>query len=318
MKKVLTTFAALLPVLVSAQVTFSTSLGTYSNLTNATLLSDTTLWDDPESDLNTPTYNVGFSVKGSTINNNTIYIGDGYIYFEGPSGNNGFYMETTGIDLMDRGNLDGMKALSPISAKVEGTTPNRVFKIEWKNFGFYGEFNDSNTMNDYGNVQIWINEKDGKVEYHYGELSIESAASHQGYGGYNVFAGVLDFNNLDFKGVSLTGDPKAPTTNSDWDGVISGFPESGRVYSFVFNLGASVAERQSQKIKVYPVPAADAIWAEVPAGKSTFIVFSMKGEKLMEGEYNATSGINISGLTKGMYTLSIVSENANYHAVFVK
>ena len=139
-----------------AQVQFSTSTGTYTALTGATLLSDSVIWDDPESDLKSAYYNIGFSVKGASINGKEITIGDGFIYFEDATGDNGLYFETTGLDLIDRGFIDDKKALSPISAQVTGNAGSRIFKIEWKNFGFYGEYSDSGTVDDYGNIQIWI------------------------------------------------------------------------------------------------------------------------------------------------------------------
>jgi len=302
-----------------AQVTFSTSTGTYAPLTGATLLSDSVIWDDPETDLKSGTYNIGFSVKGASINGKEITIGDGFIYFEDATGANGLYFETTGLDLIDRGFLDDKKALSPISAQITGNSGSRVFKIEWKDFGFFGEYTDSGTVNDYGNIQIWIHESDGRIEYRYGEIVMNAGASYDGNGGYNVFAGVLNFNNFNFKGVSLIGQANNPETKNDWNGVMGGFPDNGRIYTFKFSDGASVNNSTALKLKLYPQPAQNYIKIELPgAEKAQYSLYSIKGELLGSGQLNDSQELDIANLKYGMYAIRIVQNGKQYHSVFHK
>ncbi len=301
-----------------AQVTFSTSTGTYTNLAGATTLSDSVIWDDPESDLKTPTYNVGFSVSGASIKTQQITIGDGFVYFEDATGDNGLYFETTGLDLIDRGFIDDKKALSPISALVTGNAGSRIFKIEWKNFGFYGEFTDSGTVNDYGNIQVWIHESDGRVEFRYGDIVMDEPASYDGYGGYNVFAGILNFNNFDFNGVSLIGQSNNPETKDDWDGIMGGFPANGRIYTFKFNMGASVGNSTALKVKLYPQPAVSYIKVELPnTGETQYTLYTIKGELIGKGTLN-NQELNIANLKNGMYALKLEQNGKQYHSVFHK
>jgi hypothetical protein len=304
---------------IQAQVTFSTSTGTYSNLVGATLLSDSVIWDDPSSDLKSGTYNVGFSVKGASINNQEITIGDGFIYFEDATGDNGLYFETTGLDLIDRGFLDDEKAVSPISAQVTGNSGSRVFKIEWKNFGFYREFTDSGTVNDYGNIQLWIHESDGRIEYRYGEIVMNAEASFDGNGGYNVFAGVLNFNNFNFDGISLVGQTDNPDTKDKWGGLMVGFPAKGRIYTFKFSSGASINNSTALKVKLYPQPAVNYIKVELPTAESAqYSLYTIKGELLSSGQLNGNQELDIANLKNGMYAIRIVQNGQQYHSVFHK
>lgn len=302
-----------------AQIQFSTSTGTYTPLPGATLLSDSVIWDDPEIELKSSTYNIGFSVKGASINGKEITIGDGFIYFEDATGATGLYFETTGLDLIDRGYVDQKKAISPISAQVTGNTGSRIFKIEWKNFGFFGEFTDSGTTNDFGNIQLWIHESDGRIEYRYGEIVMNAGASYDGYGGYNVFAGILNFGNFNFNGLSLIGQTDNPETKKDWDGIMGGFPAIGRIYTFKYSTASIANNSTALKVKLYPQPAVSYIKIELPnAEQAQYSLYTIKGELLSTGQLSDSNELDIANLKNGMYAIRIVQNGQQYHSVFHK
>ena len=54
----------------------------------------------------------------------------------------------------------------PISYLVTGTAPNRILIVQWKNFQI--PYNSSGTIA--GNMQVWLYETTGKIEYVYGAM----------------------------------------------------------------------------------------------------------------------------------------------------
>lgn len=327
MKKVFTQLSVFLifmtgAILSQAQpMRFETYNATYSPLTGATNIAGTVIWDDPEFDLDNSAFTLGFPIKGVGKFTDTAYMSDGYFYIPDSSGDGGFYLESTGQDLVDRGYLDDVSALSPILTKTTGTAGNRVFHIEWKNFGFYNEYNDSNTLNDYGNVQVRIFEKDGTIEMHYGDTKVNAGASLDGASGYNIFIGVLDFSNLDLKGMSLTGNPASPAVKyNNWNGVLNALPENGRVYAFRFNLDsatAGVKNPTSVQVKTYPQPASEILNIELPDTKTgaDYQIYSVRGQLMAEATLEAGQrSISVSDLAPGLYVLKMQQDGRQYHS----
>jgi hypothetical protein len=206
--------------------------------------------------------------------------------------------------------------------KTTGTAGNRIFHIEWKNFGFLNEYNDSNTLNDYGNIQVRIFEQDGSIEVHYGPAKVDSRASLDGLSGYNIFVGKLDFSNLDLQGMALAGNPMNPTVKyNDWNGVLSSLPEPGRVYKFRFNLDSATAgtnEVSSVKVKTYPQPATEILSIDLPDTKSAALcqIYSIKGQLLMtETLESGNHQISVASLKSGLYILKVAQDGKFYHAM---
>lgn len=329
MKKIFTYLTLLVPFFMgslssSAQpMRFETFNAAFTPLTGANNMAGTVIWDDPEYDLDKPEFALGFKIKGIGKFSDTAMMNDGYIYIEDSVGDIGFYLQTVGvgIDLVDRGYIDEAAALSPILTKTTGSAGNRVFHIEWKNFGFLNEYNDSNTLNDYGNIQARIYEQDGSIEIHYGPAKVDSRASLDGLSGYNVFVGLLDFSNLDLHGMALAGNPMSPTIKyNDWNGVLTSLPENGRVYKFKFNLDsatASVNPNPSVKVKTYPQPATDIVQIELPDANASAAceIYSIKGQRLMSKLLQGGNHqISVDSLSPGLYILKVEQNGKHYHS----
>ena len=73
-------------------------------------------------------------------------------------------------------NASDTMAVSPISYQVEGPPGNGVFKMEWKNVGFYGEWAASNSYFNTTNFQLWIYQNSGVIEFRYGPNTIKSGS----------------------------------------------------------------------------------------------------------------------------------------------
>jgi len=137
-----------------------------------------------------------------------------------------------GAELMPR--KDGK---SFIAQTTEGSSPNRIFKIEWGNIGFQYD----TLGNDSVNFQVWFYENGGIIEYHYGPSSVKNPFSWNGETGAYVYLVDYDGNNT----YGLKGNPSAPLTYTSFitgAGPLLAVPASNSVFRFTPAAGNSVAE----------------------------------------------------------------------------
>ena len=66
--------------------------------------------------------------------------------------------------------------LDPISYVVTGTAPNRILKIQWKNFNI--QYSSTATG---GNMQVWLYETTGNIDMIYGAMTCNTAVSRSTY-----------------------------------------------------------------------------------------------------------------------------------------
>lgn len=76
-----------------------------------------------------------------------------------------------GAALIDRG-FGTSTSHSPLSYEVTEEESGRILKIQWKNAGFFNEYDALGSLNDYINFQLWLYESDGKIEIRFGPNSI--------------------------------------------------------------------------------------------------------------------------------------------------
>lgn len=236
-KKLLLSIVALLTA-VSAMAqfnyTFSTATDTYTPITGGTSVNGNTIWDD---EIYTIPLGFNFTMDGKV--NDTVYTAeDNFLTIDSTSPVNLFVF--TDMDLIDRGNIDGVVTRSPISYITSGTAPNRIFKLEIANAGIYEEYDLYTTDNDSVNIQVWLYETSNIVELRYGTSRITHPADYHYWNGKPI-AGYIngyDNNTDDFnKAFLLTGNNVSPTIDSTTDfsiftGGLNTYPTNGRVYKF--------------------------------------------------------------------------------------
>lgn len=88
---------------------------------------------------------------------------------------NGFFFASAFF--VDRGSGTS-SSQSPITYTTVGTTPNRIFKLQFDNAGF----GDDPGLTDYVNFQFWIYETTNIIEYHFGSSSISPTEDYFGTG----------------------------------------------------------------------------------------------------------------------------------------
>jgi hypothetical protein len=151
---------------------------------------------------------------------------------------NGFFFSDA--DIADRGYLNQTASRSPIRYLTTGTAPNRIFKLEIANGGFYNEYDFYNTMSDSFSLQVWVYETSNIVELHYGPSRITHAADYFNFGNgpLVMYAKHADFDMGTAGSVYfLEGAASAPALDSvDLPNqpatALNSWPASGKVYRF--------------------------------------------------------------------------------------
>lgn len=292
-------FALVAQVGVFAQnYNFVTTTGTYTDLVSPTVVSGTALWDDS---IFTVPLGFNFSI-GSNVYTSVDIDSNGGLFFSNASADQGIV--STHADLLDRGTTT---SASPISYLVTGTTPNRIFKVQWKNAGFY-----DGVTSDFMNMQVWVYETSSKIEIHYGTSSLASPMNV-----YTPFTGPITGILTDFtsalSGIFLQGNPASPTavtvTNATMPPYLNAISPNGTIYTFTVSGTTGVAkELNNTTVSVYPNPASDILTIQGLTATKTPVsvkVFDTLGKVVLYQTLNATNTVNIESLNKGTYFMEI-------------
>jgi hypothetical protein len=113
-------------------------VSSFNYLSSATSVNNGVFWDDDSYSIP-----IGFMFKFFNDSTNTIYLdgefGSGAMLLTKPSTMSTVHisgMMPNGADLQDK-DTSAMGSFSPISYALTGTVPNRIFKMEWRNAGFF-------------------------------------------------------------------------------------------------------------------------------------------------------------------------------------
>jgi hypothetical protein len=184
-------------------------------------------------------------------------------------------------------NASDTMAVSPISYQVEGPPGNGVFKMEWKNVGFYGEWDASNSYFNTTNFQLWIYQNSGVIEFRYGPNTIKSGSLiHIFSTGPLVFLGRnVAFDGSGWEGLwAVGGDPQNPQVMAipsgqqpDFTLALLGEPSSGTVYRFAPVVIGTQEEHQVQQSRVWPSPASRELNISTLRG-ANYSVYNMQGQ----------------------------------------
>ncbi len=204
-------FFGWLPFAQAQTYTLAFDTTVYTPLQNDTVLSDTN-WVGSRHRLVLP-----FPLRVSNVSVSTIFVHeDGEIQRLVTSGGSTFYRAAM-YAFGNCGLRQKMGDNSRISYVLEGTSPGRIFKIQFQNAGFVGD--DSHT--DKVNFQIWIHESGKRVELVFGETTPTSLRPMNG--AYGPFIGLGS--------QYIRGLPHAPLLGT-LDYGMNGMPKNGFTYIF--------------------------------------------------------------------------------------
>lgn len=204
--------------------------------------------------------------------------------------------------------------VSEIRHSIEGVAPNRIFKIEYHNVGFYDEVyvGDSlGTASQRANYQVWLHET-GTITFHYGPNTVTDpslvAADFINTAG---LVGNVDFYNYGGTLFVAEGDADSPqfqSTDDIFSWIYSGddgwgdtWPSEGTAYVFNPILPTGIVPVEDPTVfSAYPIPAdkefqvewggsdpVNAVWVDVQGrvacvhriqpGRTTIDVSEMQG-----------------------------------------
>lgn len=331
MKKLLfTVLTALSAMSAQAQFNYVFSKHTsapYVPLTAGTSVNGNIVWDDENFKMP-----IGFNFDMDGITTDSIGI-----YYMGP-----ICTDTLGtvnafvanmIDLTDRNYDTGTTvSLSPVRYQLTGTAPNRIFKLEIFNAGFYDEWDIYNTMNDSVNYQFWLYETSNIVEIRFGDAYINHADDYFSNDsnvlntGYLKQISLLGFTVDNFYFVK--GDTSAPTIDSTMDiqndinEGLNAWPSYGTVYRFEPpTLSVKNAMAALKNVTVYPTQAQQEVFVENGSKEAiNYTIISMNGAAVnVSGRLaNGKNTIDVSKLASGNYVLQLSSDKIAKGVKFTK
>lgn len=296
----------------------------YTPLTTTVSVNGNTVWDE-----DTFTVAMPFSYKIGNISLQALKLDllNGSIVTS--FGNNITGLSYGDMDLADKGRLFSMPSKSPIRYNVSGVAPNRIFKLEISNAGFYKELNDFGTSNDSVNIQIWVKETTNIIEFHYGSSNI----SHSNYFffGNGPAIGVFKNYNIDNETVDyyyvLKGNPGSPTIDSlnfvnHTGASLNNYPPTGTVYRFVPTgaMGITLETSRNLECRIFPTITNTNLNIELPVAKlCEFEILDAFGRKILSGSIqDEINTIDISSLVSGNYLIKLTNQSGYKSSAFIK
>lgn len=282
MKKLLLTVALLAATQIAytqAKYNFSKSTGTYTAITGSTeILPGNKIYD---------TVALGFDVELNGIKNDSLYINMYGTVGLGTSGSavDAFYADMTG----------GKQHYT-----IAGTPGDRLVILEFKDTKFGHDFSSS----DFTNFQLWIYEKDGIVEMHYGNIVVNNPDFSYYYQNGGPAVG--------FKGQQLKGSPSAPVTDTGYV-YLSGTPANGLIYRFAPK-GLDVEENVDKRnvVNIYPNPGNGIISLSLKDNSResyTVNIFDVSGRHIAHHIMNGSqTQIDISNEQPGLYFIQLAHD----------
>ncbi|MEL6863586.1 MAG: T9SS type A sorting domain-containing protein [Bacteroidota bacterium] len=296
----------------------------YNDLVDPTSLNQGQTWDDPNY---TMPLGFDFNFFGSDVN--TLYTIDMFLggtltdanLFNANGDANAIM--AYGSDLIDRGTNSG-NSVSEVSYKTEGEPGERIFKMEWKNTGYYNEVVDLNIDSSFINLQVWIYEGSNDIEVHFGPGNYFSSNSvlHEGNDGplmgliTGINASNETFDTLFYLSGPLT-DPSFSSIDifsyySDIPALLEGNPADGTVYRFTTSptVGIRQLNLRQDLVKVYPTTVEDILYVEAldifEGGYGQLRVSDAMGQVLVNQTFEqGWTSLDLSSLASGMYIVEI-------------
>lgn len=293
-------------------------------------------WSDDETDgsikvFNFPLYDFDINLYLQTYKSNTFPLADNISADIGFEDTLDFWHRSVSRivllfkPLEDRGSIG--HSASPIRKKIEGTKPNRVLKVEYRNAGFTAD--DTNL--DSINIQFWYIEADSSIELHWGKCSVKnqklsdpndgkdhffaSLMTRDPYNGSPEFYETIRVGGTVDSLFEITSDAVSPFT-------FKGVPYEGQYFRFSRKkVSVSIAEQQALAAEVFPNPTTDFIYVRGIDHQqlSTAKVYNLSGQIVLNRTLSPLEDrVDVQALSKGLYLLQLVQGNKYYTTRLVK
>jgi hypothetical protein len=209
----------------------------------------------------------------------------------------------TALIIVDAGftYLDSIDNTSSVSYTIEGSSGDKVIKTQWKNLKIrVGQ------SSNFVNMQIWVYQKTGIVEIHYGPSSSNNQTGFNKTSGPQVgmFFSRDNFTKC-YEKLWVTGAPdalKLDSVNNYTFNAMSGVPVNGTVFRFLprFATAGIVDSKPSHgALRAYPNPLiGDQLFLEKTGN---YALFNTAGAIVLEAR--DTDRLHLQGLKAGVYLL---------------
>lgn len=293
----------------------------YTELSGLTLFQNGYVWNNQGLNWNFQ-LPFSFNIAGT---NYSVFSYDGSVIELFATNGTSAQLYAHGIYINDKSTTNSGTSISPVGYKTEGTSGNRIVKIQFKNVGSATEYAFLNTRTITMNFQIWLYEGTNVIEYHIGsnnvntyladvnELIMFGLSREQG----NSFISVLYSSHSN----PLYGEYINPD-EIDLDNYgMKSYPVANTVYRFTPSTSASNTKFIQQGFTIYPNPVTDELLIganELAIHQIESIeIFDLTGKRLSMVENNF-SQINVGHLVKGSYILKIKSIEGTQVSKFIK
>ena len=300
----------------------------YNDLSNPTELTEVP-WDDPE--LLIP---IGFDFELFGDETDSLFLsglGGLVLPLADPYAGPLDMIWVYGSDIIDRG-YDTNQSLSTISHKTEGNPGNRICKVEWKNVGFYNEWDAGQPMNSFTNFQLWLYEGSNTIEIRFGESNVPNPNNVHDFNGTSIlgFYENINFNTyqLDYLWY-LSGpenNPEIEFIQDIYNYNIFGFnsePADGRIYRFTVDQPVSAQEPGlGESIRIYPTLVDQYLQVETDldnTSRGAISIVNELGQLLyQEALTTGTQHLDLSALPSGNYFVNIQADGRQHSQMVVK
>lgn len=197
--------------------------------------------------------------------------------------------------------LDSIDNTTSLSYKIEGTSGDYIVKTQWKNLKIRAR-----QAANYTNFQIWIYQKSGVIENHYGPSTTNNQI------GFNTSTGphagmFYSPNNVSkiYEKLWLNGHYSSlkfdSTTKVSFD-AMQGVPPEGTVYRFVprFSTLSVAPPPLKENLSIYPNPASNVLSF---SQEITGVLFDAMGRQILA--FNKANQLDINHLPIGIYTIQL-------------
>ncbi len=338
MRKILFILYMLIPAISFSQYKYykdSSFTQSFNYLSGTTSVNNGLFWDDPDY-----TVPLGFMFHLFNDSSNQLYLSSNLglgafvsIHPVSTSSTNATFIMASGCDLQDR-DTSMIGSFSPISYTLSGTTPSRIFKMEWKNAGFLNAI-DNGQYTDSMNLQLWLYETSNIVEVRFGNGNYVSPFSDLYDGGPGALVAIVDSLDLNTSFARMMYFLKNNPTNPALDSLVNlgifsppgmnGNPASGSVYRFIpkvisnTNVGYStytttvsndilyLADKNELRIDIFNIDTFN------------YLITDLNGKAIEKGRLQkGRKNIDTKSFASGMYVLKLLSDKENVSFKFIR
>lgn len=308
-----------------------TETDSYNELTEAIELTSVgDLWDDPEF---AAPINFDFEFLGTSSDSVFFGLGLGSILSFVEDFNQDVDLLIPYIDdLTDIENVDP-NTQSTIKYTTEGDIGSQIFKLEWKDCGFFNEIDGNATAENIVSFQMWLYESDNSIEFRFGPSTIVNPNIIHDFTAPS--AGIMEKFNYDTELFetywNIAGDAANPSIMETDTSFFSNYtltgltphPENGQVYRLV-DIETNINDiTQSLEIKIYPNLVQEDLTVKIDESilntKTQFFITNQMGQIIKNNTITKNGErINVENFSAGIYFLTVFNKNGKITKKFIK